>query len=147
MQLSTLEKWYCLGIHLMLLASLQKPSFGSASLAHILCILLKEKANHLLTRDLCFESFGMYLYLSLQHQVFQEEKQRLAVLPQICDGILRVQLRHILTDRPLSEDVDTYLWTKTKVRNNQAWRRKHAEYEWYKYCITNICKCIYTIHT
>lgn len=51
----------------------------------------------------------MYLYLSLQHQVFQEEKQRLAVLPQICDGLLRVQLRHILTDRPLSEDVDTYL--------------------------------------
>lgn len=51
----------------------------------------------------------LYLYLSLQHQVFQVENQGLAVFSQVSDNIIRFQFWPIFTDRPLSEDMDAYL--------------------------------------
>jgi len=82
-------------------------------------------------------AFLLYLYPSLQHQVFQVEKQRLAVLSQVRDNIIRVQFWQLFTGRPLLKDVDTHLQTTTNKKAlplhskhcARKLRRKHAEYK------------------
>lgn len=44
--------------------------------------------------------------------MLQVEEQRLAVLPQVRDYIIRVELWKLFTGRPLGKDVNTHLWTK-----------------------------------
>lgn len=51
----------------------------------------------------------MYLRLFCKHQVFQIEKQRPAVPPQVLDDIIGVELGLIFRGRPLGEDADALL--------------------------------------